>query len=196
MTKGKNFSANNASGKRREADFYETPYSLTRLLLQKITPLKGMSVLEPSCGNGAIVKVLKEEGFKNITAYDLKDGTDFLQETRQFDLIYGNPPYSKAFEFIQKAKRVARHGFYYLLPLSYLHGKQRYDEIYNRHDDYRLKHVFVFTRYPMLGEPLREDGKIHTGFIVFAWFHWVEGYDGQPSIDFLDNHPYILKKGE
>lgn len=33
--KGKNFSTNNSSGKRKKSDFYETPYSLTRLLLKK-----------------------------------------------------------------------------------------------------------------------------------------------------------------
>lgn len=31
--KGKNFSLNNVNGKRRKSDFYETPYSLTQLLL-------------------------------------------------------------------------------------------------------------------------------------------------------------------
>ena len=31
--KGKNFSANNCSGKRKKSDFYETQYTLTRHLL-------------------------------------------------------------------------------------------------------------------------------------------------------------------
>ena len=31
--KGKNFSANNATGKRKKSDFYETPYTLTRKFL-------------------------------------------------------------------------------------------------------------------------------------------------------------------
>lgn len=33
--KGKNFSTNNASGKRKESDFYETPYELTRRFLDR-----------------------------------------------------------------------------------------------------------------------------------------------------------------
>jgi hypothetical protein len=32
--KGKNFSANNTEGKRRAADSYQTPYSLTRLYIE------------------------------------------------------------------------------------------------------------------------------------------------------------------
>ena len=31
--KGKNFSTNNATGKRKKSDFYETPYTLTRKFL-------------------------------------------------------------------------------------------------------------------------------------------------------------------
>ena len=43
--KGKNFSMNN-TGKRKKSDFYETPYSLTRLLLEK-EKLVG-EILEPA----------------------------------------------------------------------------------------------------------------------------------------------------
>lgn len=188
--KGKNFSANNSSGNRRKSDFYETPYSLTRLFLEEIK-LKDR-ILEPACGNGAIVKVLKEKGYKNITAYD-KD-TDFLKETRRFDTIITNPPFSLAYEFIQKAKEVTDI-FYFLLPLNYLHGKKRYDDIY-LDKEYRLEAVYVFTRYPLLGEPLREDGKHNTGMMVYAWFKFNKNYREEPIIRWLDNDNYILKKGE
>lgn len=188
MSKGKNYSTNNR-GKRKKSDFYETPYSLIRMLLDK-EKLVG-SILEPACGNGAIVKILEEE-YNNITYYDKE--VDFLKETRHFDTIVTNPPFSLAYEFIQKAKQVS-DVFYFLLPLNYLHGKKRYDNIY-LDKDFRLETIYVFTRYPLLGESLREDGKHKTGMMVYAWYKFNKNYKEEPIIRWLDNDSYILKKGE
>ena len=192
MPKGKNFSANNATGKRKKSDFYETPYTLTRKFLDVEYFDKSLSVCEPACGGGAITKVLKEywEDDK-ITAYDKE--TNFLWDYNEYNSIITNPPFSLAFEFIQKAKQLAKSKFALLLPLSYLHGKKRFDEIYSDRD-YGLEKVYVFTRYPMLGESLREDGKYNTGMMVYAWYVWTNGYSGQPIIDWLDNNEDVLSK--
>ena len=190
--KGKNFSTNNASGKRKESDFYGTPYELTRRFLDKNTRLSRLAtVLEPACGDGAIVRVLKEKGFSKVVAYDKE--TDFLKETKQYTYIITNPPYSLAYEFIQKAKEVAIAEFSMLLPLSYLHGKKRYDNIW-MDTAYPLREINVFTRYPMLGETLREDGKMNTGMMVYCWYTWDKGYEGKPTIDWIDINDCILSK--
>lgn len=183
---GKNFSCNNVTGKRKESDFYETPYSLTKLFLDK-EPISGL-VLEPACGNGAIVKVLRDYGIEPIS-YDKEK--DFFTEDRHFDWIITNPPFSLAFEFIQKAKCCADN-IAFLLPLSYLHGKKRYDEIYSD-KTFGLRRVYVFTRYPMLGEPLRDDGRHNTGMMVYAWFLWQKGYSDEATIRHLDNDEFILR---
>lgn len=190
--KGKNFSANNATGKRKKSDFYETPYTLTRKFLDVEYFNKNSTVCEPACGGGAITRVLKEywEDDK-ITAYDQE--TNFLWETGEYDYIITNPPFSIAFEFIQRAKLVAKSKFAFLLPLSYLHGKKRFDEIYSDRT-YGLERVYVFTRYPMLGEALREDGKYNTGMMVYAWYVWTNGYSGLPTVDWLDNNEDVLSK--
>jgi len=192
MSKGKNFSANNATGKRKKSDFYETPYTLTRKFLDVEYFDKTLSVCEPACGGGAITKVLSEywEDDK-ITAYDKK--TNFLWDYNEYNSIITNPPFSLAFEFIQKAKQLAKSKFALLLPLSYLHGKKRFDEIYSDRS-YGLERVYVFTRYPMLGETLREDGKYNTGMMVYAWYVWTNGYSGLPIIDWLDNNEDVLSK--
>ena len=125
--KGKNFSANN-TGKRKKSDFYETPYSITRHLLNAEDFDNTKIVCEPACGEGAIVRVLEEKWQStNIVSYDAD--IDFLKDSRQYEYIITNPPFSLAFEFIQQAKRLASNKFAFLLPLSYLHGKKRYDEI-------------------------------------------------------------------
>ena len=84
--KGKNFSANNATGKRKKSDFYETPYTLTRKFLDVEYFNKNSTVCEPACGGGAITRVLKEHWEDDkVTAYDQE--TNFLWETGEYDYI-------------------------------------------------------------------------------------------------------------
>lgn len=189
---GKNFSCNNAKGLRKKSDFYETPYSLSRLLLDNEDFATCPSILEPACGKGAIVAILKEYNLKgSITAYDVE--SDFLKEERGFACVISNPPFSLAKEFILKAKQVCTTKFAFLLPLSYLHGKERHDLIYSD-PRFPLKKVWIFTRYPLLGERLRKDGKTNTGMMVYAWFVWQKRYKGEPTIGWLDNDADILRK--
>ena len=187
---GKNFSCNN-TGKRKASDFYETPYSITLQLLEAETFDSGLSTLEPACGGGAIARVLNKHGFSDLTAYDKEQ--DFLLETRKFSQIITNPPFSLAFQFIQRAKLVAENKFVLLLPLSYLHGKHRLDAIY-LDTAFPLARVYVFCRYPMLGDRLREDGKYRTGMMVYAWFVWDRQHKSNPHIFWLDNQKFVLSK--
>ena len=188
--KGKNFSANNVKGLRKKSDFYETPYSITNHLLKVEDFDKSLTVCEPACGAGAISNILKKH-WNNVTAYDVEK--DFLLEYGNYDYIITNPPFSIAYEFVQKAKQVATKKFAFLLPLSYLHGKKRYDDIY-MDKEYGLKKVYVFTRYPMLGEVLRDDGKYNTGMMVYAWYIFENHYSGDPIIDWIDNNADVLSK--
>ena len=190
VKKGKNFSGNNVQGQRKKSDFYETPYSITSHLLEIEDFNKSLTVCEPACGDGAIVKIL-EKKWDNVVAYDIEK--NFLWETKNYDYIITNPPFSLAYEFVQKAKQIATEKFAFLLPLSYLHGKKRYDNIY-MDKQYGLKKVYVFTRYPMLGESLREDGKYNTGMMVYAWYIFENHYSGLPVIDWIDNNEDVLSK--
>lgn len=189
---GKNFSCN---GKRRPSDFYETPYSITRQFLN-LGLIDKNSVLEPCAGGGAIVNVLHTEGY-SPTWYDI-NGTgigqkDFLTETNQYSQIVTNPPFSLAGEFILKAKKVTTSRFAFLLPLNYLHGKQRFDNIWSD-TEYPLKSVHVFTRYPRLGDQLRPDGKYKTAMMVYAWYLWEKEHKGDPILSWIDNNEYVIGK--
>lgn len=143
------------------------------------------SVLEPACGNGAISKIV------GGIAYDKE--VDFLKESNKYDTIITNPPYSLAQDFILKAKEVANKKIIFLLPLSYLHGKKRFDTIWTD-KKFPLARIYVFTRYPLLGEELREDGKHNTGMMVYAWYVFEKRYKGEPVIRWLDNNKYILSQ--
>jgi hypothetical protein len=192
---GKNFSCNNVGGKRKESDFYETPYALTRLFLDTKELSPNETTLEPACGMGAITRILREYKFGNVISGDIQQGQNFLDYKIPVHQVITNPPYSLAYEFIQQAKQIALDKICFLLPLSYLHGKQRFDEIWSD-KTFPLKKVYVFTRYPMLGEELRNDGKHSTGMVVFAWYVWQRAYKGNPEIAWLDNNAYVLKHGE
>lgn len=198
---GKNFSCNNATGKRKASDFYETPYSLTRLLLRN-EKLPGL-ILEPAAGGGAITRVLVEFGYQFIQN-DINDsptGYDYLKDYVfwKCDTMITNPPFSLAEEFISQAKRFTRKKIIMLLPLSYLHGVERFKKIFSD-KNFPLKRVYVFTRYPMLGEPLRDDGKVNTGMMVYAWYvwekTWIPSLSSAPKIYWLDNDSYILRKSD
>lgn len=189
--KGKNFSGNNM-GQRKKSDFYETPYSISRHLLNREIFDTNLTVCEPACGDGAIVNILKEKWDENkITSYDIDK--NFLNDSQQYDYIITNPPFSIAQDFIKQAKKLAKIKFAFLLPLSYLHGKKRHDEIY-MDKSYGLEKIYVFTRYPMLGDKLREDGKYRTGMMVYAWYIFTNDYSDSPTIEWIDNNLDVVRK--
>ena len=198
---GKNFSCNNL-GQRKKSDFYETPYSIGADIVNSL----GLdwenihSVLEPACGSGAIVSAI----INTIKQYDIDIvATDIRHENetarRDFlvhhffksDLIVTNPPFSLADDFIIRAKQLSNKYIALLLPLSYLHGKSRYDNIWTD-NEFPLRSVHIYTRYPMLGDPLRDDGKYRTGMMVYAWYVWENDHVGPATIQWIDNNKNIL----
>lgn len=196
--KGKCYSKVNR-GQRKASDLYETPYSMTRQLLDvwfPFTKTVDKQIFEPACGNGAIVKVIKEYGYDVISSDILwGDEYDFLKETKKFGCIITNPPYSIANEFICHAKRIAVT-VAMLLPLNYLQGVTRYREgLYTN-----LEFVYVFTRMSRLDipffTPLREDGKYETGMQAYAWYIWNYRFEGSPSIHWINNNEYVLRKSD
>jgi hypothetical protein len=192
VPKGKCFSAVDR-GQRKKSDFYCTPWSMVKQLLENEMWDRTASILEPCSGNEDISSFLLRQGFDYITFYDIQNGNDFLQEKGKYSYIITNPPFSLAKEFILKCKEVCKKKFALLLPLSYLHGEERYHKIWGD-AEYPLKKVYVFTRYPMLSEKTRKDGKYSTGMVVYAWYVWEKGYIGPATIDWISNQQYILSK--
>jgi len=194
---GKNFSKGN-SNKRKESDFYATPKSLTREFL-KATDMewrKDCSIIDPCAGSNAIVDVLKEYGFMCVQSHDINtDGVDFLSDNTKVDFIITNPPYSLANEFILHAKQVVRHKFAMLLPITYLQGSYRYNHIW-LDKQFPLEAIYVFNRFPMLCDTVREDGKFSTGMSCYAFYVWNKNHEGKPEINWIDVDKYVLKKGD
>ena len=176
-----------AHGENRKLnDFYNTPSSLTNHLLQVEEFNKELTICEPATGKNAISDVLRQNWDQNlVTSYDLE--VDFFKDENEYDYIISNPPFSKATDFILHAKKRVRKKFCFLLPLNYLHGKERYAEVYTD-KRYGLSKVHIFIRSLLLNdEPIRPDGKAKSGMLVFAWYVFENGYDEEPRISWIDN---------
>ena len=103
----------------RTDEFYTPKYALNPLL-----PFlkKEWTIWECAWGKGALATHLKKEGFKVIGKKDV----DFLKVAVMFnsDVIVTNPPYSKKYEFLQKAYELGKP-FAFLMPLTTLEGIKR-----------------------------------------------------------------------
>lgn len=192
---GKCFSGVNR-GQRKKSDFYQTPIGLTKQLIEHEYFNKNKVVLNPACGDFMIGRALRESGFKHIHESDIRMGADFLKLSNnyKYDYLIENPPFSLAFEFIQKAKEIIKYKFAYLLPLSYLHGQKRYESKIFTDKNYPLSKIYVFTRYPLLTDKIRNDGKYETGMIAYIWAIWDKFHKGPATINWINNQEYILKK--
>jgi len=179
-------SATHRGGKRRKDDFYETPEWCTRAIL-KALDLRAdhMTILEPSAGHGAIVRVLREHPWTSLSApmivtVEIREdarlhlaeagadvwitGHDFLswETANRYDLLIGNPPFSLAFEFCQKCVGMA-DTVALLLRLNFLASKKR--------SAWMQEHtpsIYVLSKRPSF----TGNG---TDSADYAWFVWDRG---------------------
>lgn len=187
---------------RVENDYYATPFNATEALLNALNEsgdtLSGDLILEPSAGEGHIVKVLKDfypynEIVANDIAYrssrlgiDVNGGIDFLnyEPHRKFDTIITNPPFALAQEFIEKALELSNHYVIMFAKIQLLEGDKRRKMF----DNSPLKYVYVFSKRvnPLRnGEATDENGKPWASTMCFAWFVWEKDYEGEPIIRWI-----------
>lgn len=141
-------SATNRGAKRIESDFYATPIECVNEILDALPELgKHLFILEPSAGNGNIIKALRARGVSavDIEAVEIRESErenllkladtvridDFLTsdtEYLEYDLIIGNPPYSLAQEFVDKCLGLLAPGgkLVFLLRTAFLESKKRF----------------------------------------------------------------------
>ena len=187
---------------RVENDYYATPFNATEALLNALNEsgetLSSDTILEPSAGEGHIVKVLKDfypynEIVANDIAYrssrlgiDINGGIDFLnyEPHRKYDTIITNPPFALAQEFIEKALTLTNRRVIMFAKIQLLEGDKRRKMF----DNSPLKYVYVFSKRvnPLRnGEATDENGKPWASTMCFAWFVWDLEYEGEPIIRWL-----------
>ena len=158
----------------RGADLYETPPCAVRALLA-VEPVP-LTCWEPTCGPGAIVKILRNSG-RAVIATDLNDwgcpdskaGIDFLMEREapaSVPAIVTNPPFSLAEEFVEHAIKLA-HEVYILLRLAFLEGMRWKKKCFENH----LASQWVFApRLPFMHRHGYEGPKNSNSGMPFAWY--------------------------
>jgi hypothetical protein len=77
--------------RQKKNDVIYTPIPLAKKMIEMCEITPGMSVLDPCYGGGAFYDNLPE---CNKSFCEINLNKDFFLETRRFDLIIGNPPYS------------------------------------------------------------------------------------------------------
>jgi adenine-specific DNA methylase len=124
--------SNHTDRDRQHEDFYATEPNATEWLC-KLESFNGHRILEPSCGEGHISKVLKAHGYdvvsRDIIDRGYGDVADFLSiDNMEWDGdIITNPPYKFAKDFVEKALQIIPKGnkVAMFLKLTFLEGKAR-----------------------------------------------------------------------
>lgn len=182
--------SNHSEANRAEKDYYATPPTAVEELLKRET--FSDYIIEPAVGGGHIANVLKEHGYK-VVGIDIIDRgyhetivKDFLSvekgELKNADMIT-NPPYSQAAEFVEHAMNISNDGtkIAMFLKIQFLESKKRY-ELFKK---YPPKNVYVFVSRVNCGK----NGEFSEGTsaVCYAWFVWIKGFNGKPTIDWINN---------
>jgi hypothetical protein len=158
---------------RRPLDSYPTPPHATEALLDR-ERFSGL-ILEPACGDGAIVRVLRKHGY-DVQASDLVQGDNFFERTAPAPNIVSNPPYRHSLAFILHAKKVATRKIAMLLPVEFLHGATRFELFQDRR--FPLQVVYVFASRLRFGTDT-------DATVGHAWYVWDRRYKGEPVIRWI-----------
>jgi len=145
---------------RNEYDFYPTPNWCFEKL--PIDFSNYGSALEPCAGDYRIADFLVEKGLRTDTC-EIQLGDDFFDYEGSVDLVFTNPPFSLAQEFIKKALKHA-DTVIMLLRLNFL-GSQKRNKFWIENEPDAL---FILSKRPSF------TGK-GTDSAEYAWFVWQKG---------------------
>ena len=177
--------SNHSSLTREVNDYYATDPKAVELLLEK--EKFSSRVLEPSCGEGHISKVLQDEGYK-VESHDLVDrgfGTvkDFFTVEKFDGDIITNPPYKIALDFVKHSLEIIPDGnkVAMFLKIQFLESKSR--RIF--FDEFPPKKIYVASSR-LICAMNGEFDKYKSSAACYAWFIWEKGYTGKPEIDWIN----------
>lgn len=167
---------------RKEFDFYPTPRELCSSIYRECAILLWnpyLKVLDAGAGDGVWGQEFRKfSPLSIITGVELRDlnkpdgydnwhrSTDFMSfDEGEYDVVLGNPPYKYAEEFVWKGLELINISGYviYLLPLSFLESKKRYNSLFMGHAPFT---VLVSTRRVSFTGNKKSD---NTAYAVYIW---------------------------
>ena len=178
--------ANNHSDVIREVnDYYATDPRAVEMLLEK--EKFNSIILEPSCGEGHISRVLLDRGYA-VKSSDLIDrGFGDVKDFFEIDEFNGdiitNPPYKIALDFVKHSLDIIPEGnkVAMFLKLQFLEGKAR-KEFYKNNPPKKIYVASGRLVCAMNGD----FEKYKSSAVAYAWFIWEKGYKGSPEIDWIN----------
>jgi len=170
------------------SDIFQTPKWPIDAILEYIP--KKWTVLEPACGRGHMVRHMERQGY-DVIASDIDTGVDFLNpdtlfvqyDTRPFDCIVTNPPYSIKDEWLTRCYEIGKP-FALLLPITAIEGK-------TRHDLYRRFGVDILL-LPTRVNYMTPSGSGSGAWFFSSWFTW--GLDLPSPLTFSDVVPPVTAR--
>lgn len=194
---------------RPDDDFYETPDIATYAMLNNIKVPDDVTLWEPSCGHGAISRILEKiYGKDRVLSTDLATGrygiggVDFFKAEdyvpKEKFWIVTNPPYGIANEYIRKAFKYGAERIICLMQFRYLESaKVREDLLGGGH---LLRVLLIKERLSMF--PYGFEGPKMTNKQNSAWFIWDKNYvNPVPSevvvrrINLIEGKAFALQHG-
>ena len=179
--------SNHAAHERQAEDYYATEPKATEWLC-KLERFKG-PILEPSCGEGHMAKVLMAQGYE-VEARDLVDRgygevADFLAiDNLEWDgNIVTNPPYKFAQEFVEKALSIIPEGkkVAMFLKLTFLEGKARRSLFRS------TPPIRVWVSSSRLKCAMNGDFEAYgSSAAAYAWFVWEKGWKGDTIVKWFN----------
>ena len=178
--------SNHSKHIRQKDDYYATDPKATELLLT-LEKFKG-PILEPACGEGHIAKVLIKNGYR-VWSSDLIDrGYGEVKNFLSDDFpkwkgdVVTNPPYTYAYEFIEKSLAIIPNGYKIamFLKVQFLEGKRR-KILYKK---YPPKCIWISSSRLQCGKNGRFGEQ--NSAIAYAWFIWEKGYKGDTVVKWFN----------
>lgn len=169
----------------RGDDYYKTPPRAVHALLDNFDVPQ--VIHESSCGDGAIVNILRATG-RTVFASDIVDRgcpdsfmADFLQQKEPIpgvECCLGNPPFKLAHEFVRKSRELYPMTIF-LLRLAFLESVRRSDIL----DAGDLMQVLLFRNRLEFMHRVGYTGKKNSNSgMPFAFMVWKSGYSGPAVI--------------
>lgn len=152
-----------------------------------------INVLEPFCGVGTMSEVIKRAGY-NVESYDIIDRGygrigDFFEVS--FDKwksdIISNPPYNEnLIEIVIRCIDICKNKVALLLPIRYLSGAERYNELYKIYPPSR---VYVYMERVCIAKNADFDTYNDAGANkeIYGWFVWEKGFIGTTELKWIHN---------
>ena len=172
-------------------NYYATHPSVTQDLLR--CEQFDRKILEPFCGSGTMAEVIKNNGYE-VVSYDIIDRGygkvgDFFSvdfEANEYDIIT-NPPYDEnLILIIKRCLSLCKNKVALLLPINFLSGKERYDEIYANCPPARV-YVYRERINIAIDGDFTKYNKSARNQTVYAWYIWERGREGVTELRWIHN---------